>query len=89
MGAAVREVHRRRHRDLSVPALFVFDPGDRIVDHGVTRQVAARWGAQADLHELDLGPQDDPSRHLVAGDVLSPRMSEPVAGAMLDWARRL
>ncbi|WP_167647556.1 serine aminopeptidase domain-containing protein [Mameliella alba] len=89
MGAAVREVHRRRHRDLSVPALFVFDPGDRIVDHGVTRQVAARWGARAELHELDLGPQDDPSRHLVAGDVLSPRMSEPVAGAMLDWARRL
>ncbi len=89
MGAAVREVHRRRHEDLSAPALFVFDPGDRIVDHRVSRQVAARWGAEADLHELDLGPEDDPSRHLVAGDVLSPRLSAPVAGAMLEWARRL
>lgn len=85
MGAAVRAVHRRRHEDVQVPALFVFDPRDRIVDHRVSRRVAARWGAGADLHELELGPEDDPSRHLVAGEVLSPRMSAPVARAVLDW----
>ncbi|WP_323771329.1 alpha/beta hydrolase [Antarctobacter sp.] len=89
MGAAVREVHRRRHEDVAVPALFVFDPGDQIVDHSASRKIAARWGAGADLHEVDLGPQDDPSRHLVAGEVLSPGMSAPLAEVMLNWVRRL
>lgn len=89
MGAAVCAVHRRRHEAVRSPALFVFDPGDRIVDHRVSRKVAARWGAGADLLELDLGPEDDPSRHLVAGAVLSPGRSEPVAQAILAWARKL
>lgn len=89
MGAAVKAVHRRRHEALRAPALFVFDPGDQIVDHRVTRKVAARWGAPATLHEVTLGPEDDPSRHLIAGDVLSPRLSAPVAARILDWARGL
>ncbi len=89
MGAAVKAAMARRHEAVTVPALFVFDPGDRIVDHRVTRRVAARWGAAAEVHELTLGPDEDPSRHLVAGDVLSPRMSRPVADRVLDWARDL
>ncbi|WP_417208112.1 alpha/beta hydrolase [Antarctobacter sp.] len=89
MGAAVRAATRRRHEDVRTPALFVFDPGDQIVDHRVSRTVAARWGAGADLHEVTLGPEDDPSRHLVAGAVLSPGMSAPLAEVMLDWVRRL
>lgn len=89
MGAAVKAVHRRPHEDVRVPALFVFDPDDQIVDHKVTRKVAARWGGEADIHALTLGPQDDPQRHLVAGDVLSPAMSAPVAERVLAWAQAL
>lgn len=89
MGAAVRAVHHRRVEDLRVPALFVFDPGDQIVDHRVTRRLAARWGAAAHVHEVSLDPDEDPSRHLVAGDVLSPRRSAPLAQAVLDWAQSL
>ncbi|MGP6088029.1 alpha/beta hydrolase [Antarctobacter jejuensis] len=85
MGAAVRAVHQRRHEDLSTPALFVFDPGDQVVDHRVTRKIAARWGGTADVHEVTLGPEDDPSRHLIAGAVLSPQMSVPVAERVLGW----
>lgn len=89
MGAAVRAAARRRHEDARTPALFVFDPGDQIVDHRVSRKVAARWGGPATVHEVTLGPQDDPSRHLVAGEVLSPDMSAPLAKVVLDWAQRL
>lgn len=89
MGAAVRAVHRRRHEDVTTPALFVFDPGDQIVDHRVTKAVAERWGGPAEVHEVTLGPEDDPSRHLVAGAVLSPAMSVPVAEKVLAWARAL
>ena len=89
MGAAVKAVHQRRHEAVTVPALFVFDPGDQIVDHAVTRRVAARWGAAAEVFEVDLGPEDDPTRHLVAGSVLSPRLSGPVAQRVLSWTRGL
>lgn len=89
MGAAVKAVHQRRHEAARTPALFVFDPGDVIVDHRVTRKVAARWGAPATVHEVTLGPQDDPARHLIAGDVMSPRMSAPLAARVLDWTRGL
>ncbi len=89
MGAAVRAVHQRRPEDISTPALFLFDPCDQIVDHRVTRKIAARWGGAAEVHEITLGAEDDPSRHLIAGAVLSPRMSAPVAERVLDWARQL
>lgn len=89
MGAAVRAASGRRHEDVTTPALFVFDPGDQIVDHRVSRKIAARWGGPAEVHTVTLGPEDDPSRHLVAGEVLSPRMSVPVSEVVLDWTRRL
>lgn len=89
MGAAVRAVHQRRHKEISTPALIVFDPEDQIVDHRVTRQVAAQWGGPTDVQEVSLGPEDDPSRHLIAGAVLSPAQSGPVAQRVLNWARTL
>lgn len=89
MGAAVREVHRRPHEAARIPALFLFDPGDSIVDHRVTRRVAVRWGAPATVHEVTVGPGGDPARHVIAGDVMSPGMSAPLAGRVLDWVRTL
>ncbi|MDG4649135.1 alpha/beta fold hydrolase [Roseibacterium sp. SDUM158017] len=86
MGALLREV---RSRDLSVataPALFIFSDGDRVVSAAATRRAAGRWGGDVTLAPLELpGSGVDPSRHVIAGDIVSPAMTVPVTGLVLDW----
>lgn len=90
MGAVVREV---RARDLSaarVPALFLFSEADGVVSPHATRRVAARWGGPARIAVQQL-PADgvDPFAHVIAGDILSPAMTEVVTRQILDWAGAL
>jgi alpha-beta hydrolase superfamily lysophospholipase len=85
MAQAVRAA--RRLPKPGVPVLMLYDPRDRVVDHRQTRRIARRWGATA--RAVTLGPGDDPARHVIAGDILSPGMTETVAAQVLDWARRL
>ncbi len=89
MAAAVTEVHKRRHEAVAAPALFVFDPADEVVDHAATRAVIARWGGVAETMEVDVGAGDDPSRHLIAGDIMSPGMTSEVSARIMTWARGL
>lgn len=77
----------RRLRRIGVPALFVFDQRDGVVDHAQSRRMAALWGAE--VQEVRLGATDDPMRHIIAGDILSPGMTEEIAGHVTRWARRL
>lgn len=71
------------------PALFIFDPADRVVDHRRTREIAAAWGGRADLQTVNVGPQDDPSAHVIAGDILSPPMTEPITRMIVEWVKGL
>lgn len=89
MAAAVKAAERLPHEAAKVPALFVFDPGDSIVDHAATRAVAARWGAAAEVFEVETGEGEDPGRHVIAGDILSPGMTRPVADRITAWVRAL
>jgi hypothetical protein len=41
------------------------------------------------VHEVHLGPGDDPDHHVIAGDALSPARTDEVVALILDWARRL
>ena len=74
---------------IATPALFVQAPADRVVSAAETARVAAAWGGPARLHAPDLTPQDDPYAHVIAGDILSPAQTAPLAALVLDWARGL
>lgn len=37
----------------------------------------------------DLGPEDDPDAHVIAGDIMSPGQTESAAERMLEWIRGL
>ena len=91
LGAAVDRARAADYSAVTVPALFAFDPGDKVIDHEASREVAARWGgAGADLADLvELDVVGDPSRHIAAGDILSPEMTRPVADLILRWAEGL
>jgi len=85
MAALVRHVRRLDFGDTRVPALFLFAPEDAVVDAGATERVAARWGGPATVARQNVPPGNDPYRHVIAGDILSPDMTAPLARTIQDW----
>jgi alpha-beta hydrolase superfamily lysophospholipase len=70
---------------VKTPALFLISPEDTVVDPDITRQMASRWGAAHTLVEIQ--GVGDPSRHVLAGDAMSPDTTEPMAKLATDWLR--
>ncbi|SIS68184.1 Lysophospholipase, alpha-beta hydrolase superfamily [Roseivivax lentus] len=88
MAESVKAARALPHRDIALPALFIFADTDAVVDAGVTRQVAASWGGPVEIMRVDPA-MTEPSAHLIAGDILSPAMTAPVAERIADWASGL
>lgn len=88
MAALARHAGQADYGAVRVPALFLYSPGDRVVRPAATKAVAEDWGG-AEVEEITPGPKDDPWSHILAGDILSPSMTAPVAARVLDWAKGL
>lgn len=89
MAEAVRAARRADFESIHAPALFAFSEADQVVDPGLTTQVMRRWGGPVREVRLASGPGDDPSNHVLAGDALSPGLTDRVVAETLDWARPL
>ena len=89
VAAAARAARRANYAQVRAPAFVAFDPLDRVVDHTATRAVMDRWPGPVELHVLDLAETDDPSRHVVAGEVLSPATSPEVEALLAAWIEGL
>ncbi|MCT4556340.1 MAG: lysophospholipase [Pelagimonas sp.] len=87
MAAAARAARLLDHRALRTPALFLFSDLDEVVDQRETRKVQARWGGDSTLMPVTPGPADDPAHHVIAGDVLSPGMTDPLAKEITNWIK--
>lgn len=88
MAAAVRAVRRVPLDQVAVPALFAYAAADQVVDPERTGSVLRRWGGPVAHHPLGPVPGGDPASHVLAGP-LSPAGTEPLARAIVDWARTL
>jgi len=89
MAALVAHARGLSYSGVTTPALFAFSLADEVVSPAATRAVAARWGGPAELLPVTLGPGDDPSGHVLAGDTLSPGQTEAMVAAILEWMERL
>ena len=91
MAALMREVRGRTFENIAVPTLFIFDEEDTVVDHTATRRVAARWGQAtgAAAHIELLHGTDDPYRHVIAGESLSPSTTEAAIDLIAGWIEGL
>jgi alpha-beta hydrolase superfamily lysophospholipase len=87
MAASVKAAAALAHEDAKVPALFVFDPGDEVVNHQISQAVATRWGAE--VHPVSVTGRSDPGRHVIAGDIMSPDMTGPLGRVILEWVNGL
>lgn len=72
---------------IRTPVLFIYSPDDQVVDQSITATVAERWGGPVET--LLVTSSDDPSSHVIAGDILSPSNNETVANAIAAFVRGL
>ncbi|MSU88677.1 alpha/beta fold hydrolase [Rhodobacteraceae bacterium 2CG4] len=87
MAAAVKAARAVDVGAIEVPALFVFSDLDEVVDHRETRAIADAWGGPVTVWPVEPGRGDDRAAHVIAGDILSPGLTGPVAERILEWTR--
>lgn len=85
MAALVRAVARQDVSRIEIPTLFWLSDSDQVVRADLSREIAARWGGEARVQAVAMGPGDDPNAHVIAGDILSPGQTDAATFAMIDW----
>ncbi|TXB71318.1 alpha/beta fold hydrolase [Paracoccus aurantiacus] len=85
MAALLDEAKKGSFADAHQPLLALFSKDDQVVDADATRAVLQSWGGKVTEAEVTLGPGDDPSGHVIAGDILSPGQTAPVATRINGW----
>ncbi len=89
MAAMVAHVSALDFSRIETPALFVFSPDDQVVDAARTAEVAEAWGGSAQIERITPLPGNAPDNHVIAGNILSPEMTEQIAEIIIAWARGL
>lgn len=89
VGALLRAARRGDYRRGAMPALFVWADDDRIIDHRASERVASGWGGAVTIWRVRPGPGDDPDRHVLAGEALSPGATAGMTRAIAGWIERL
>ncbi|MDU9004811.1 alpha/beta hydrolase [Sedimentitalea todarodis] len=85
MAALVKAVTALDFSHVQVPALFYLSDDDSVVRPDISRSIAADWGGPATILAVTMGTGDDPSSHVIAGDILSPGQTGAAVTAILDW----
>lgn len=70
---------------IKIPALFVISDSDKVVRPELTRQVEARWGGPHRL--IAVANAEDPDQHVIAGDTLSPSVTQDLSTEIIDWLK--
>lgn len=87
MAATVALARRQSYDKVTIPALFIVSDGDQVIKPDEAKAVAAAWGGPHQLMAVD--NPGDPSSHVLAGDALSPKMTEPTANKIVEWIKSL
>lgn len=93
MMASVEHVSGLPVEKVSVPALFVYHPADQVIRADLAREIAERWGSDSEagaatlIHEVL--EAEDRYDHVIAGRILSPSNSEPLAKRAVEWIKSL
>ena len=89
VGALVKQVMQLDFAHAKIPSLFLYSSKDQVVRADKILQVMHAWGGQSVAREIHLGQEDDESCHVLAGNVLSPSQTKPVAHIIINWANRV
>lgn len=83
--ALLRRARAGNYRSATVPALILWSVSDRIVDHRATVKVIRMWGGRVTVRHVRPGPSDDPDAHVIAGNALSPHLTNDLVAIIARW----
>ncbi len=89
LGALTRQARRINLAQIEVTSLIFAAEQDRVTDAASARSAAARWGARSVLVPVVMGPDDDPSAHVLAGEARSPGQTDAMVERILAFARSM
>jgi esterase/lipase len=69
---------------ITQPVLVIYSPQDQVVSAGKTRRVFERFGSQ-NKKIVPIYEVDDPEKHVLAGDIMSPSTTISIARIILDF----
>jgi esterase/lipase len=86
MMALVRLVRDSPLEAIRTPTLVIYSPQDRVVSPRRIEDAFERIGARLKQAQR-IERSEDPSHHVLAGDILAPSGTEPLLRSMLDFVR--
>jgi esterase/lipase len=89
MATIQRAVRKSDFGQIKVPALFFVNDEDEVVQANWVRKVASEWGGESQLEARQLTDKDDPYKHVLSGDILSPNQTAETVEIIAKWARGL
>ncbi|MFB9952238.1 alpha/beta hydrolase [Rhizobium puerariae] len=86
MAALVKLAVRSPVEGISTPTLFLYSSFDQVVRPDKVRAIAGRWGAPHEI--VDVGTTGDPANHVIAGNIISPATTGPIADRVAAWLKK-
>ncbi len=86
MMGLVRLVREADLESIHQPLLFVFSRDDEVVDAAKTEAIFPRIGS-ANKKIVHINDSRDVSQHVIAGDILSPNTTQPIADIILNFLK--
>jgi len=85
---SVVAAHNCNHIRIKVPIFFWFSDEDKIVSAKETRKIISKMGGDISIYNPSLISKDDPSKHGVLGDILSPSQTLNGVTNIVDWLKK-
>ena len=76
------------HSKIELPMLFWFSDNDRVVSAKYTRRIIAKMGKNVEVFNPILSAKDDPSKHGVLGEILSPTKTAQGVRKIIEWIKK-
>ena len=84
---SVMAARKCNHSKIKVPILFWFSDEDKVVSAKATRRIMSKMGGNISTHNPPLSDEDDPSRHGILGDILSPSQTPNGVSKIVGWLK--
>ena len=70
---------------LKTPTLWLYSENDQVIQPELIAEAAEAWGGPKQIEKRVVGPDDSPSSHVIAGDILSPSQTDETVEIINAW----
>lgn len=70
---------------IKTPSLWIYSDNDQVIQPALIAEAAEAWGGPKQIEKRVVGPNDSPSSHVIAGDILSPSQTGETVEIINAW----